>query len=232
MSLDQVADNASEAEQKAGMSGDIARRGGVEVQSAVDEIRRIEEIVNSASTQIQALGHKAQEISGIVNVIKEVADQTNLLALNAAIEAARAGEAGRGFAVVADEVRKLAERTARSAQEITNMVGSIQGESEIAISIMIKGNELVAIGVKKAEQAGSSMVQINDSSSGVINAVSDISSALREQRIASTDIAKHMEQIAQMTEESGAAVSEVSFAAMNLEKLAEELQQEVAKFKT
>jgi methyl-accepting chemotaxis protein len=231
VSLDNVSDNASQASQKAGLSGEHSRSASADVQNAVVEIQRIEQVVRQASTQMDVLGHQAQEISSIINVIKEVADQTNLLALNAAIESARAGEAGRGFAVVADEVRKLAERTSRSAHEITNMINSIQSETQSAAGVMLNGNELVAQVVKKAEQAGQSMRQINESSAGVINAICDISSVLAEQKAASTEIARNVEQIAQMTEESTAAISEVSSAAKKLEMLAVELQQEVAHFK-
>jgi methyl-accepting chemotaxis protein len=231
VSIDQVSENATQAAQRAGLSGDFSRNASADVQNAVEEIQRIEQVVKEASNQMEALGRQAQEISSIANVIKEVADQTNLLALNAAIESARAGEAGRGFAVVADEVRKLAERTTKSAMEITNMITSIQGDTKTAANVMQNGNDLVAQVVKKAEQAGNSMQQINESSASVINAINDISSVLNEQRNASTDIAKNVEKIAQMTEESSAAVSEVSSAAKSLEKLAVELQQEVAHFK-
>ena len=173
----------------------------------------------------------SHEIGSIVNVIREVADQTNLLALNAAIEAARAGESGRGFAVVADEVRKLAERTTASAQEITEMVTTIQKNTKVAADVMQKGNELVAHGVTQVELAGSSMQQINDSSLGVVGAVSDISSALREQRIAGAEIAKNVERIAEVTEAGRVTAGEVSAAAGNLATLAAELQNEVAKFR-
>jgi methyl-accepting chemotaxis protein len=231
VSIDQVSDNATEAENKATLSGKLAQQGAAEVQNAADEMRRIAQSVNQAAQQMGVLGQQAQEIGSIVNVIKDVADQTNLLALNAAIEAARAGEQGRGFAVVADEVRKLAERTAKSAQEITSMVTAIQGHTETAAVGMQQGNQRVAQGVEQAERAGTSMNQVNDSSAGVINAVSDISTALREQRVASAEIARNVEQIAHMTEQNSSAVSEVSISAEQLEKLAVELQQAVDRFK-
>ena len=230
-SIDQVSDSATEAEIKAALSGECSRHAGTEVANAVEEIRNIEKVVNEASGQIESLGQQAEEISSIVNAIKDVADQTNLLALNAAIEAARAGEQGRGFAVVADEVRKLAERTTSSAQEITSMIGSIQNQAKTSTSVMRKGNELVTQGVVLAEQAGNSMTQINDSADGVVKAISDISAVLREQKNASATIARNIEQIAQMSEQSSSSVAEVFSAAERLEKLAAELQQEVAKFK-
>ncbi|MEI7456909.1 MAG: methyl-accepting chemotaxis protein [Nitrosomonadales bacterium] len=230
VSIDQVADSAAQAEQKAAMSGESSRHAGTEVASAVEEIRNIEKVVNDASGQIESLGKKAEEISSIINAIKEVADQTNLLALNAAIEAARAGEQGRGFAVVADEVRKLAERTAQSAQEITSMIGSIQVQAKNSTSVMRRGNEMVTHGVVLAENAGGSMIEINEGAAGVVKAISDISDVLREQKNASAEIARNIEQIAQMSEESVSAVSEVSSAAERLETLAAQLQQEVARF--
>ena len=138
-------------EGRASQYGELARQGGSNVQSAVTEIRRVETAVNNIVRKMTVLGQQAHEISSIVNVIKEVADQTNLLALNAAIEAARAGESGRGFSVVADEVRNLAERTARSAQEITSMISNIQTNTNEAASVMQEGNDRVVMGVKQAE---------------------------------------------------------------------------------
>jgi methyl-accepting chemotaxis protein len=231
VSIDQVSESATAAKQTADFSGDTSTIGSTEVASAIAEIKNIEHVVNGALNQIESLGKKAIEITSIVNSIKDVADQTNLLALNAAIEAARAGEQGRGFAVVADEVRKLAERTAQSAQEITQMIGSIQTEAESSTKVMREGYALVAQGVSKTEHAGESMHKIKESSADVIKAIGDITIALSEQRIASSDIAKNVEQIAHMTEENSAAVSEVSVAAESLKKIADELHQEVTKFK-
>ncbi len=231
ISIDGVSNHATEAEHQAEQYGELSRQGGADVKSAVEEIQRIEQAVNKAVEKMQVLGQQAHEISSIVQVIREVADQTNLLALNAAIEAARAGESGRGFSVVADEVRNLAERTSKSALEITNMITSIQVHTDTASTVMQQGNERVVVGVRQAEQAVNSMRQINDNSDKVMRAISDISVALREQRIASTDIAKNVEYISQMTEANSSAVSQVSSAAMRLKNLSSELRLGVAKFK-
>jgi methyl-accepting chemotaxis protein len=230
VSIDQVSSNAAEADHKASFSAELSLHGGTEVENAVLEIRRIQNAVNDATGQMTMLGQQAHEISSIVNAIKDVADQTNLLALNAAIEAARAGESGRGFAVVADEVRKLAERTAISAQEITDKITAIQSNTESAARVMNEGNEMVAHGVKQVEQAGQSMHQINEGSIAVRSAVSDISSALGEERSSSTEIAQKVEHIAQMTERNSAAIAQVSSSAEQLSGLASELQLGVAKF--
>lgn len=230
VSIDEVSCHATEAENQARKYAELSRQGGNDVQSAVVEIERIEQAVNKSVTQMQALSLQAHEISSIVKVIKDVADQTNLLALNAAIEAARAGESGRGFSVVADEVRNLAARTSKSTQEITNMIVSIQAHTDSASKVMEEGNERVAVGVKQAEQAVNSMRQINENSDQVMRAISDISLALREQRIAGTEIAKNIEYISQMTETNGAAVSQISAAAVKLEELSHELKLGVSRF--
>lgn len=230
VSIDQVSDNAAQAEEKAHQSGALSRRGGEEIQNAVSEIQRVAQVVNDATSQMQTLGQQAKDISSIVQVIKDVADQTNLLALNAAIEAARAGEQGRGFAVVADEVRKLAERTASSAQDITVMVTSVQSSTEAASDVMQRGNEFVTGSVRQIEAMGESMQQISDGSRGVLGAVTDIATALREQRMAGAEIAKNVERIAQMTDASRSSASEVSSAAAELERLAQDLLAEVVRF--
>ena len=231
VSIDEVAGNANQAEQIAADSGKRSDQGAVQVKDATDEMTRIARSVNETADQMATLTTQSKQISSIANVIKEVADQTNLLALNAAIEAARAGEQGRGFAVVADEVRKLAERTTSSAQEITIMIASIQEHTDKATATMQLGNERVSEGVVLAERAGDSMRHISESSKVVVSAVTGISNALREQRSASGEIAQRVANIAQMTDENSVGVSRVASTAGQLKSMADELKQAVSGFR-
>ena len=192
---------------------------------------KIADTVRAAAQDIEKLGQHSNEVSSIVQVIKDVADQTNLLALNAAIEAARAGEQGRGFAVVADEVRKLAERTARATEEITKMIGSMQGSSKAAVSSMHDAVGQVTGGVEMANQAGAAIIKIKESSEKVVVVVSDITSALAEQTVASNEIAAQVEKLAQMTEENSAAITQTANSARNLQELANDMRTEVSRFK-
>ena len=229
-SIDHVADSSQETHNIARKSGELSVHGGEVVQGAAEEMSKIADSVNQSSQFILRLGEHSNQISAIVNVIKEIADQTNLLALNAAIEAARAGEQGRGFAVVADEVRKLAERTARSTEEITAMIGSIQSGTRHAVESMQEGSARVTEGVAMATRAGESMGQIREGASQVISAVSDISSALREQSAASNQVAQNVERIARMTEENSVAANEIAGEAQQLEDLAGALESAVSRF--
>jgi len=230
-SIDHVADSSHETHDIARKAGELAAQGGEVVQGAAMEMGKIADSVHQSSQFIQELGEHSNQISAIVNVIKDIADQTNLLALNAAIEAARAGEQGRGFAVVADEVRKLAERTARSTEEITSMIGSIQSGTHHAVASMQEGGARVAEGVAMANRAGESMGHIRDGANQVISAVSDISSALREQSTASNQVAQNVEKIARMTEENSVAANEIATQAQQLESLAGALANTVSRFR-
>jgi methyl-accepting chemotaxis protein len=231
VSISHVADSSQETHHIAHKSGELSSLGGEVVQGAATEMNKIAESVNQSSQFIGKLGEHSNQISAIVSVIKDIADQTNLLALNAAIEAARAGEQGRGFAVVADEVRKLAERTARSTEEITTMIGSIQNGTQHAVKSMQEGCARVTEGVAMANRAGESMSQIRDGANRVITAVSDISTALREQSAASTQVSQKVEIIARMTEENSVAANEIAGEAQQLKGLASALGNAVSRFK-
>jgi methyl-accepting chemotaxis protein len=231
-SIDHVSGSSQETNNIARTAGELSTQGSEVVMGAASEMSKIAVSVKKSSQFIKELGDQSNQISAIVNAIKEIADQTNLLALNAAIEAARAGEQGRGFAVVADEVRKLAERTGRSTEEITGMIHSIQSGTKQAVESMHEGGARVTEGVAMANRAGDSMTQIRDGANQVISAVSDISSALREQSMASNQVAQSVEEIARMTEENSVAANEIASEAQNLERLAGALEDAVSRFKT
>lgn len=231
VSINHVSGSAHEAVAISKKAGSVSAEGKEVIQKAASEMTAIAETVRHTATTIEELGHRSDKISSIVQVIKEVADQTNLLALNAAIEAARAGEQGRGFAVVADEVRKLAERTSKATEEITQMITSMQDSSRVAVSTMASAVEKVSGGVALANQAGSSIVAIQSDAERIIDVVNDISTALAEQSSASQDIASQVEKVAQMTEENSAAAGETASAASNLKELAEIMTTAVHRFK-
>ena len=220
VSINHVSDSANEAKHVTGETGSLSEDGRRIIQDTVEEMQLIVATVTEASVTIHAVGENSQRISSIVQVIKDVADQTNLLALNAAIEAARAGEQGRGFAVVADEVRKLAERTAQATTEISGMIGAVQSSAQTAVVTMQHAVTRVDCGKTMAGPAGESMNGISDGAGRVVAAVNEISSALREQSMASNDIAANVEKIAQMSEENSAATREAADTARQLEALA------------
>ncbi len=232
VSIDQVKDNAGEAHGISRESAVISEEGAAVIHNAASEMRKISEAVQSSSEIVEDLGRQSDQITSIVNTIREIADQTNLLALNAAIEAARAGEQGRGFAVVADEVRKLAERTSHSTTEIATMVGKIQNGTRSAVSSMQAGVAKVGSGVQLANQAGDSIERIRDGAQRVTFVVNGISDSISEQSQASNDIAQKLETIAQMSEESAIAVRQTADAARRLHQLSGELHEAVARFKT
>ena len=231
VSITTVSDSAREASDMSTHSGTTANEGASIVNSAAQEMQNIAGSVNEVSEVIGDLGQHAATISGVVTVIKDVADQTNLLALNAAIEAARAGEQGRGFAVVADEVRKLAERTTSSTQEINTMITAIQAASSAAMTSMDAAAKRVALGVELANDAGSAIGRIRDEAHEVLSSVVDISSSLREQGTVTQDIANHVERIATMSDENNTVAGESAAAAAQLQALAHTMRDEVSRFR-
>jgi len=232
VSIDRVSQLSQEARNMAHSSGEVSDNGVAVIDSAIKEMGTIAATVRDSSGAVAQLGDQSQQIAGIVNVIREIADQTNLLALNAAIEAARAGEQGRGFAVVADEVRKLAERTTQSTKQITDMVSQIQGGAKNAVDSMDVGVRQVEEGVELANRAGASIAEIKMGAARVGQAVIGISEALREQTAASQDIARNVERIAQQAEHNHSQAKQTSDAATSLENLAERLRHSIARFRT
>ncbi|OIR19603.1 methyl-accepting chemotaxis protein 4 [mine drainage metagenome] len=231
VSIAHVSEGAREALRISRSSGELSDKGGEIIHRTAEEMKKIADTVRQTSVSIGNLGEQSTKISSIVKVIKEIADQTNLLALNAAIEAARAGEQGRGFAVVADEVRKLAERTTQSTQEVTQMIDTIQSASQAAVSGMDATVVQVDSGVVLAQQAGDAINQIKVESSQVLQTVSGISASLEEQSKASNDIAAHIEKVAQMTEQNSKAADQTAEAANHLAELSDNMQTTVNRFK-
>lgn len=187
--------------------------------------------IEAASAEVSRLGEDASRISDVVKVIKEIADQTNLLALNAAIEAARAGEQGRGFAVVADEVRKLAERTANATKEINLMSGKIGVVAGNALNSMDKVVKTTRQGVADAETAQASISLIQQSFSQVADVIDEISGSLVEQNAAATDLAQSTERVSSMSEENAGSAQSLLNLATDLEAKAREVRQTVDVFR-
>ena len=232
VSINQVADNTRETRSVSEQACVLSTEGEKSARAAAEQMLDTAQSVGHSMQLIEQLSQRSNDISGIVKVIRDIAEQTNLLALNAAIEAARAGEQGRGFAVVADEVRKLAERTASSTSEISSMIEAIQSEVGRAVENLKSNNQQVAQGKSLAEEVAATLARINEGARVTMERINDISSAASEQGTASNDIARNVEKIAQMTEETSAAITQASTAAQQLETLASKLHAEVAQFKT
>jgi len=229
--IQEVANRSQLATSASSDTSDLATQGQRVVNSAAQGIREIAETFTQSARLIDALGQRSQQIGQIVGVIKDIADQTNLLALNAAIEAARAGEQGRGFAVVADEVRKLAERTGNATSEISAMINTIQAETGNTVSNMEKGGKQVDAGVKMAAQAGESLEQINSSLSRVAEMIRHIADATRQQSEASGEITRRVEGIVRMAEENSATIGSTTGATQDLRQLSAQLQTVISHFR-
>ncbi len=229
-SVGEVAAKSSDATTASEESQRLAEDGGSIVNNTVEEMEGISSEVQSSADAINTLGEKSQTIGEIIAVINDIADQTNLLALNAAIEAARAGEHGRGFAVVADEVRKLAERTTEATEEVSSSIRGIQSETKIAVDLIESGSKRVGRGVGLASQAGAALQSIVSCSQGVQGMVQDIAAAANQQTTAADEIARAVEGINSVTSQSSEGATRASQAASDLASQAEQLQGMIGRF--
>ncbi len=231
VSIGEVAANAQQTRTTA-EEASVASRNGTEVTtSARDAIRSLAETVGRSAERVESLDKRSEEISRITGVIREIADQTNLLALNAAIEAARAGEQGRGFAVVADEVRKLAERTGNATKEISAMIDSIRSETAEAVSGMRAGAGQVAQGVGLVDRVADALNEINGEMERTARMVTDISLASSEQQNAMTQLAQNVEQVAIMTEQNVAVVGQTKGAVERLDAVTDRMRKAVMQYR-
>ncbi len=222
--------NAGNTADVAKNAGQIAKDGGKVVIQTIEGMNRIANVVTKAAETVQELGKSSDQIGEIIQVIDDIADQTNLLALNAAIEAARAGEQGRGFAVVADEVRKLAERTTKATKEIAGMIKRIQKDTNGAVESIQQGAVEVQKGKELAAKAGESLEQIITGSNQVVDRAMQVAAASEEQSASAEQISKNIESISAVTQQSAAGVQQIARAAEDLNRLTENLQNLVSKF--
>lgn len=227
----EVAKNSQQVSESARSAQNIAVNGGSVVEQAITAMQEVAESTSVTADTIRKLGRSSEEIGTIVSVINDIADQTNLLALNAAIEAARAGEQGRGFAVVADEVRKLAERTTKATKEISGMISTIQTETGTAVEAMAEGTAKVENGVHLANQAGDALKQIVTGVENVTDMISHIATSAEEQSSTTDEISRNMDSIAEVAKSNVSAIGEVANATNEMARLATELKDLVSNFR-
>jgi methyl-accepting chemotaxis protein len=227
----EIAKNCLLAVESSKQAGDSAETGAAVVQETVAEMGRIAERVKESAQTVESLGARSDQIGEIVGTIEDIADQTNLLALNAAIEAARAGEQGRGFAVVADEVRALAERTTKATKEIGAMIKAIQVETKSAVASMEQGVSEVEKGTVDAAKSGEALREILEQANSVTMQINQIATAAEEQTATTNEITSNIQQITEVVHDTANGSQESATAANQLSRHAEELREMVNKFK-
>jgi methyl-accepting chemotaxis protein len=220
----EIASNCGMAAESSRFANDTALAGEVVVAETITVMGRIADRVRDSAKTVESLGTRSEQIGDIIGTIEEIADQTNLLALNAAIEAARAGEQGRGFAVVADEVRALAERTTKATKEISAMIKTIQTETQSAVTSMVEGVKEVEDGSNDAAKSGNALKEILEQINAVSMQINQIATAAEQQTATITEITDNIQQITNVVQETAKGAEESASAANQLAKMAEELQ--------
>ena len=226
-----IADSSAQTATASEESRRRAAQGDGHMESSIAATQRVETAVNNSAEVIHELSSATDRINEITNTIREIADQTNLLALNAAIEAARAGEQGRGFAVVADEVRKLAERTASSTSDITSMVESIRGKTGSAVAAMARVRDEVADGMRYAQETRDSLDGIVSAAEQVTQLAQQIAGATQAQLEASSSTAEDMDRIVVMSSENSASLKQVGTISTDLSAMSQQLQTIIGRFR-
>ena len=230
-SMENVTKEATESAEVARQSMEIAQKGAGVVRETIISMEDIRETIQETSKRIKRLGESSQEIGDIVGLITEIADQTNILALNAAIQASTAGDAGRGFAVVADEVQRLAERAGNATKQIETLVNTIQADTSEAITSMEVSTAGVVSGAKRAEDAGEALREIENVSTNLANLIEGISESAKKQSAIANDVSKTMNVIQEITLKTSEGTEETSSSLSSLNELANELQRSVSGFK-
>ncbi len=230
VTIDQVSANASESATVAERSVEIANRGAEVVQNTINGMDMIREQIQDTSKRIKRLGESSQEIGDIVSLINDIADQTNILALNAAIQASMAGDAGRGFAVVADEVQRLAERSSAATKQIEALVKTIQSDTNEAVISMEQTTSEVVRGARLAQDAGMALTEIEKVSAELADLIQNISNAARQQAASAGHISNTMNVIQEITQQTNAGTTATARSIGNLADMATELRNSVAGF--
>ncbi len=230
-SIEEVSGNAERSADVARHSVDVAHKGGEAVRRTIDGMNTIRETIQETSKRIKRLGESSQEIGNIVELINDIAEQTNILALNASIQASMAGEAGRGFAVVADEVQRLAERSTNATKQIEVLVRTIQSDTNEAVVSMERSTTDVVGGALLAENAGAALDEIEQVSNQIASLVQNISSSARQQATAASDITRRTKVLRDISAQTGRATSATTSSIAKLSELATQLRQTVAGFR-